>query len=55
MPPNSDKPQDEHADARKKPGFGVKTPEREARLSEALRANLRRRKKGGQKQETDDE
>ena len=55
MPPNSDKSQDEHTDARKKPGSGVKTPDREARLAEALRENLRRRKQGGQKQETEDE
>jgi len=55
MSPNSDKSQDEQTAARKKPGSGVKSSKREARLAEALRANLRRRKQGGQKEETEDE
>jgi len=50
MPENDDKSQDRRTAAPKKPGGPknrgpkVKSAEKEARLAEALRANLRRRK-----------
>ena len=54
MPENRDKSQDRQTDAPKKPaaaensaaarGVKAKSAKREARLAEALRANLRRRK-----------
>lgn len=53
MPENKDKSQDRPASARKKPagprnkGPKAKSAEKEARLAEALRANLRRRKAPG--------
>lgn len=52
MPENEDKSQDRRTAAPKKPdgpkskGPKVKSAEKEARLAEALRANLRRRKSG---------
>ncbi len=61
MPENEEKPQDRQTAAPKKPGGrskdrandpasqpGSKSAGREARLAEALRANLRRRKAGGE-------
>jgi hypothetical protein len=53
MPKNKDKSQDRPAAAQKKPaapqnrGPRAKSAEKEARLAEALRANLRRRKASG--------
>ncbi|WP_375202927.1 hypothetical protein [Hyphococcus sp.] len=48
MPENEDKSQDRQTAAPKKPDgkakSGAKSADREARLAEALRANLRRRK-----------
>ncbi len=48
MPENEDKSQDRQTAAPKKPDGkarnGAKSADREARLAEALRANLRRRK-----------
>ncbi len=52
MPENDDKSQDRRTAAPKKPadqtnrGPKAKSAEKEARLAEALRANLRRRKAG---------
>jgi len=43
MPPKAP-PRESPTDARKKPRLGLKRAEREARLAEALRENLRRRK-----------
>ncbi len=51
MPENKDKSQDRQTAAPKKPAAagngGAKAKQREARLAEALRANLRRRKAPG--------
>ena len=60
MPENEEKPQDQQHVATEKPGEGrkgvgaVKKSDREARLADALRANLRRRKAGGAKASGDE-
>ncbi|PQA86777.1 hypothetical protein [Hyphococcus luteus] len=68
MPENEEKPQDRQTAAQKKPGgqskhetkpkgvkSAAKSADREARLAEALRANLRRRKAGGAGASNEDE
>ncbi|WP_428409205.1 hypothetical protein [Hyphococcus sp.] len=62
MPENKDKSQDRQTAAPKKPAGagnrGAKAKQREARLAEALRANLRRRKgpgSGGAEKSTKEE
>ena len=55
MPENEKNSQDRQTDAQKKPGAGAKAKgaDREARLAEALRANLRRRKAGANAEKKD--
>ena len=44
QPPKDGAPEDRPIEAEKKPRAKVKTQDRETRLADALRANLRRRK-----------